>query len=38
MAYKRGIDTVYLQDGSKLTFDLETITIPPPGKYQPNKY
>ena len=30
MAYKYGIDTVYLQDGSKLTFDLKTVTIPPP--------
>ena len=30
MADKYGIDTVYLQDGSKLTFDLETVIIPPP--------
>lgn len=36
MAEKRGIDTVYLQDGSKLTFDLKTVTIPPP-PHQPTK-
>lgn len=30
MADKYGIDAVYLQDGGKLTFDLETVTIPPP--------